>query len=213
MIRPDVLLYDWDDTLVDCWSAIAAAMNAAFAAFGMPPWSVQEVRARARRSLREAFPDLFGPDWPRAREIFYAKLEEEHLGALSAKPGVEALLDIGRAWPQGVVSNKSGPVLRREIAHLRWQDRFDIAIGSGDAPADKPDPAPLRLALSALALPSARHAWYIGDSAIDMKAARAAGCTAVLLGNAEHDGGVQSLSPDIHAPDAAALAALLRKIA
>lgn len=213
MIRPDVLLYDWDDTLVDCWSAIASAMNAAFAAFGMPPWSKEEVRARARRSLRDAFPDLFGSDWMRAREIFYARLEEEHLSALSAKPGVEAMLEVGKAWPQGVVSNKSGSVLRREIAHLRWQDRFGIAIGSGDASADKPDPAPLRMALAALAPRSGGHAWYIGDSAIDMKAARAAGFTAVLLGNAEHDGGVESLSPDLHAPDAAALAALLRKIA
>ncbi len=32
--RPSVLLYDWDNTLVDGWAGITAALNAAFTAFG-----------------------------------------------------------------------------------------------------------------------------------------------------------------------------------
>jgi len=42
-----------------------------------------------------------------------------------------------------------------------------------------------------------------------MKAAKAAGVTAVLVGMADHDGGVEHASPDIHFTDAHDLAACL----
>jgi phosphoglycolate phosphatase len=46
----------------------------------------------------------------------------------------------------------------------------------------------------------------VGDTAVDMQAARAAGCTAVLLGDAAHDGGVGACDPDLVFPDGHALA-------
>src|SRR5271165_7270801 len=76
---PTVLLWDWDNTLVDAWAGVAAALNAAFAAFGLPQWTAAETRARVRTSLRDSFPRVFGADWPRARDIFYAALAEQHL--------------------------------------------------------------------------------------------------------------------------------------
>ena len=53
---PSVLLYDWDNTLVDAWAGVTAALNAVFAEFAMPPWTAADTRARARLSLRESFP-------------------------------------------------------------------------------------------------------------------------------------------------------------
>jgi phosphoglycolate phosphatase len=55
--------------------------------------------------------------------------------------------------------------------------------------------------------------WYVGDTALDMQAARAAGCTAVLLGDAAHDGGVTHARPDLHFADGHALAAALASLA
>src|SRR5581483_9703942 len=53
-LLPTVLLYDWDNTLVDGWAAITAALNAVFAAYGMPAWTREETRGRARVALRES---------------------------------------------------------------------------------------------------------------------------------------------------------------
>lgn len=209
MIRPAALLYDWDDTLADGWAGITAALNAAFAAHGMPDWTVEQTRARARRSLREAFPDLFGPSWERARDIFYAELHACHLAHLRPKPGAAAALAAGARWPQAVVSNKAGDVLRREVLHLGWRDHFGAVIGAGDAAADKPDAAPLLLALERIGVRPSPDVWYIGDTALDMQAARAAGCTAVLLGDAAHDGGLTRAAPDLNPRDADALTMLL----
>ena len=206
---PTHLIYDWDNTLVDAWPGVTAAMNAAFAAFAMPAWTVAETRARARRSLTEAFPPLFGPDWKRARDIFHAAYQARHTETLRPLAGSAALLTGFPAASQAVVSNKTGRFLRAEAAHLGWTGHFTTLIGAGDAAADKPDPAPIRLALDRLGAAAGPNVWYVGDTALDMQAARAAGVTAVLLGDAAHDGGVDHAAPDRHFPDAAFLLRVL----
>lgn len=206
-MRPRAILFDWDNTLADGWAAIEEGLNAAFRAFGMPEWDRAMVLANTRRSLRDAFPETFGPDWPRARDIFYATVRARHLEVLSPMPGAEAALAAARAvCPLAVVSNKQGPLLRAEVAHLSWQGMFCAVIGAGDAAADKPDPAPLRLALAACGVSDPAEAWYVGDTALDMQAARAAGMRAVLVGDAAHDGGIARAAPDLHFDSAAALA-------
>jgi phosphoglycolate phosphatase len=193
---PAAILWDWDNTLVDGWAAIAAGLNAAFAAFDLPRWTLEEVRARVRRSLRESFPEIFGAEWTRARDIFYAEVRARHLAMLAPMPEAEqALRAAARAGiPQAVVSNKQGPLLRAEAA------------------ADKPDPAPFRLALGACGAEGDARVWYVGDTALDMQAARASGLSAVLLGDARHDGGVANALPDAVFPDGRALAGWLSRL-
>ncbi len=210
---PAVLLYDWDNTLVDAWAGVTAALNATFDAFGLPRWTVSETRARVRMSLRESFPIMFGDAWERARDIFYATLQREHLHHVTPMPGISDVLAAGAGRKQGVVSNKTGRFLRAEVAHLGWSRHFGIVIGAGDAAADKPDPAPILLAMKRLDAKSATDVWYLGDTALDMQTARAAGVTAVLIGNALHDGGIERAAPDLHYPSALDLATRLRALA
>lgn len=212
MIRPSVLLWDWDNTLVDAWGGVTAALNAAFAAFAMPLWTEEETRARARVSLRDSFPQIFGAEWIRAREVFYATLAERHLDHVRPMPGVIAALEQGRLSPQGVVSNKTGLFLRAEVAHLGWAPLFSAVVGAGDAEADKPDPRPLLLALEKIGAVADATVWYLGDTVLDMQAARAAGVTAVLIGDAAHDGGLERAQPDVHFCDAHDLATRLGQL-
>ncbi len=58
------------------------------------------------------------------------------------------------AWPRGVVSNKAGKFLRAEVVHLGWSPHFGAVVGAGDARADKPDPAPILMALEQLGFPA-----------------------------------------------------------
>lgn len=210
--RPTVLLYDWDNTLVDGWAGITAALNAALVAFGHSAWTVQETRERVRVSLRDSFPIMFGDQWERARDVFYATLSEQHLQHVRPMPGADAMLAAGAPWPQGVVSNKTGRYLRAEVSHLGWSGHFGPVIGAGDASADKPDPAPIHLALSQLGRDADESVWYLGDTALDMQTARAAGVTAVLIGDAGHDGGVAHAAPHLHFSSASHLAARLREL-
>jgi len=210
---PRVLLYDWDNTLVDGWAGITGALNAVFTAFAMPEWSVADTRARVRVSLRDSFPAMFGDEWERARDIFYAALEEQHLQHVRPMLGAADALAAGAAWPQGVVSNKAGRYLRAEVVHLGWSGHFGTVVGAGDAAADKPDPAPILLALDRLGHRADHSVWYLGDTALDMATARAAGVTAVLIGDASHDGGIDRSHFHLHFPTALDFAARLRALA
>ena len=211
-LRPSVLLYDWDNTLVDGWAAITTALNTVLSHFGLPLWTRRDAVVRLRVALRESFPLLFGSRWEEARDLFYASFRERHLDHLHPMPGAPEALIAGTPWPQGVVSNKAGDYLRAEVAHLGWATRFGPVIGAGDAAADKPDPAPIHLALAQLGRRADESVWYLGDTALDMRTARAAGVTAVLIGDADHDGGIAHAAPDIHFPSAHALATHFRAL-
>jgi len=211
-MSPAAILFDWDNTLIDGWAAIEAGLNAAFAAFGKPAWTREQVLANVRKSLRDSFPEHFGDDWERARDIFYDAVQATHLQVIRPLPETLAMLDALTHLPLGVVSNKQGSLLRREAEHLGWGARFQTLVGAGDAVADKPSGAPLHLALARMGLSAGPHIWYVGDTSIDMQAARAAGCVAVLLGDAAHDGGIASCAPDFAFAHGLALAAALHTL-
>ncbi len=211
--RPSALLFDWDNTLVDGWAGITAALNAAFTAFEKPVWTVDDTKNRVRVSLKESFPAMFGDAWEDAREIFYRTFRSNHLNHVAPMPGAIEALIAGAGWPRGVVSNKAGGFLRAEVDHLGWVSHFGAVVGAGDAEADKPDPAPIRMALARLGRRADRSVWYVGDTALDMMAARAAGVTAVLAGDASHDGGVEQAAPDLHVKSAHELATWLKSLA
>jgi phosphoglycolate phosphatase len=211
---PRCILWDWDNTLVDGWAAIQQGLNATFRAFAMPEWDRATVLARVRGSLRDTFPGMFGAEWERARDIFYAEVRACHLQVLTPMPGIEAALEAAAALgPQGVVSNKGGSLLRAESTHLGWDRHFATLVGAGDAEADKPAAAPILMALAACGVKPGPDVWYIGDTALDMQAARAAGCRAVLLGEALHDGGVANAMPDAAFESGTALSHALRSLA
>lgn len=217
MTPPDIVLWDWDNTLADNWASMTAAMNVAFADFGLPAWSEAQMRNGAKLSIREAFPRLFGADWRRARMLFLTAFERVHLEGVRAMPGAaEALAAV---WvPQGIVSNKVGEPLRREVAHMGWAGFFGPIIGADDLPESKPHPAPIRHALAVLGAKPGHCVWYVGDTGVDMQAAHAACCTAILIGDATHDGGLVSMAeqewaPHLQLPDLFALTALLRRLA
>ena len=208
--RPDVLLFDWDNTLVDGWAGITAALNAAFTAFDKPLWTIDDTKNRVRVALKESFPVMFGDAWERARDIFYDRFRADHLAHVRPMEGALDALLAGAGLPMGVVSNKAGSYLRDEVVHLGWSAHFETVIGAGDAVADKPAPDPILLALQRLGRPADHGVWYLGDTASDMVAAKAAGVTAVLVGDAAHDGGVEQAAPDIHVHSAHELAAWLK---
>jgi len=181
--RPRALLFDWDNTLVDNWPVICAALNAALAAMGHPTWTLEETKARVRASLRDSFPRMFGERWHEAEKIFYDRFAESHLAELREMPGASELLaGLARAGlTLGVVSNKRGGYLRAEAAQLGWAGHFHRLVGSGDAPKDKPAPEPVRLALEGAGAAPGPGVWFVGDADIDLACAVASGCLPVLL--------------------------------
>jgi phosphoglycolate phosphatase len=185
--RPRALLFDWDNTLVDSWPTIHEALNTTLAAMGHAPWTLDESKERVRLSLRDSFPPLFKERWEEARQIYLDAFRAVHLERLSALPGVVELLDHlkGERLYLAVVSNKTGSILRREADRLGWSGYFGRLVGATDAAADKPDAAPVLMALDGSDIAAGPDVWLVGDTAVDMQCAINAGCVPVLLGPAD----------------------------
>lgn len=180
---PEAIIFDWDNTLVDTWPVIHAALAETFAHFGREPWSLDYVRQNVRRSLRDSFPPLFGEDWREATEVFYTAFEKRHLDALVAADGAAEMLyrlnDVGLTL--SLVSNKTGRYLRMETDHLGWTGHFHRIVGAGDADQDKPAPDPVHKALEGTGIGPGESVWFVGDSGVDMEIAHKTGCVPVLL--------------------------------
>lgn len=199
--RPRAVIFDWDNTLVDSWGTIHLALVHTLEAMGQVPWSLEETKVRVRQSLRDAFPKQFGERWDEARRIYLDRFTAIHLDRLKALDGAEALVrDLKAAGLYvAVVSNKTGPVLRREADKLGWTEHFVRLVGAGDAAADKPDAAPMRLALENSGIVLGQEVWYVGDTGIDMECAANSGCTGVLLGELDtRDQGLATFPPTLH---------------
>lgn len=165
LARPRAVIFDWDNTLVNSWLCIQESFNRTFRHFGMPDWSLDDTRANVARSLRDSFPAMFGARWEEAREVFYRSFEDIHLSHLRPLPGAGAMLaELEAAGIYlAVVSNKVGDYLRTEAAALGWSGHFGRLVGATDAEADKPHPAPVRLALAPSGLAPGADVWFVGD--------------------------------------------------
>jgi phosphoglycolate phosphatase len=151
-----------------------------------PLWSLQETRERVRLSLRESFPAHFGERWEEARQIYLDAFRAIHLDRLRPLPGRGDLLR-GLAADRiflGVVSNKTGALLRCEAKRIGWSELFGSVVGAGDAAVDKPHAAPVTLALEPSGVASGESVWLVGDTGVDMECAYNSGCVPVLLGEA-----------------------------
>jgi phosphoglycolate phosphatase len=213
--QPRALLFDWDNTLVDNWDVITEAMNAVYDAFGMARWTVGDAKSRIRESMRDAFPKAFGDRAKEAGRIFSDYFAAHHLDGLQEMPGASALLRAlaGSGLHLGVVSNKRGRFLRLEAERLGWTAYFASLIGAADAPVDKPAVAPVELALAGSGISRGGEVWFIGDTDIDMRCARNAGCLPVLLRREPPaPGEFDADPPAIHLPDCAGLTARLRAL-
>ncbi len=181
---PKAVIFDWDNTLVDTWPIIHAALESTFAAMGKKPWTLEQTQMRVRKSMRDAFPEIFGDGWEQAGEMYQKYYRASHLEKLQALPQAEDVLKRVR-WQKlfcAVVSNKKGDNLRKEIEKIGWGHYFDAIVGSDDAERDKPYTDPVHLAFQESHVKPNSSVWFVGDSEIDLECAMNCGCTAILYG-------------------------------
>jgi len=182
-VLPKAIIFDWDSTLIDNWQSIANALNATLIEMGKAPWSVAQVRQNSKNSAREAFPRLFGDQWKDALDFFYKVFKEVHLIGIQPLPGAENLLQFLREEGvySGIISNKNGTFLRKEIKKLDWNKYFDNVLGATDLDVDKPSKEIIDALLKQTEILPGKSVWFIGDAIVDLECAYMANCTPILV--------------------------------
>lgn len=184
-MTPPLVLFDCDGTLVDSGPVIVAAMAAAFAAHGLPAPPAVAVRQIIGLSLPLAVARLTdGHDGAPTDAIAaaYALAYRDAVGADAGHeplfPGIAEALDaLAETATLGVVTGKSRRGLDRILAAHRLTDRFAVTVTADDA-ASKPAPDMVHLACRRTGIAPARSV-VVGDTAFDIRMARAAGAAAI----------------------------------
>jgi HAD superfamily hydrolase (TIGR01549 family) len=173
------VLFDWDGTLIDSYSADSSAYLAMFQEMGIP-WGLKELARHYSpnwyRVYRAAkLPRARWEDADRAWRAQYAK----HSPQLIA--GARQVLErLGRVHHLGLVTSGDRDRVTRQLRAFRLTRMFGTRVCSGDTAEKKPHPAPLRLALERLSL-APSSCVYVGDSPEDLEMAKRAGVRAIAV--------------------------------
>ena len=182
---PKAILFDWDNTLVNNWEPIFFAYKKTLQALGLKKQSKEETLKNAKYSLRETFPRIFKNDWKKAKKVFYLEFKKIHLKKIKPIPNALKILKKikEKKIKCGVISNKDGNLLRKEINKLEWKKYFKVIVGANEAKKDKPSKYPLVLALNKFSLKSNKNIWYVGDNDIDIEFAKKNNCLSIFIEN------------------------------
>ncbi len=173
------VLFDLDGTLIDSKKDIAAAANSARLHFGMPAlppetivgyigWGVENLN---RKALETEDPAKLAEGLKVLKDYY----RDHCVDQTTVFPGVMELLDSlkKRDIPLGLVSNKPHELTLITLEKLGLAPYFRVALGADATTNRKPHPEPLLTALKKLeATPTCSV--MIGDSTVDVEAARAA---------------------------------------
>ncbi len=211
--KPKAIIFDWDDTVVDTWRVIHAAINETLVAFGQQPWSEGEARQQIGPPARVLFTRLFGEDnWPKADKIYIEAYQRAIADHIRVYDGVREMLE--RLSNSGiylaVVSTKRGPLLRKEAQELGLDRYFKQLVGTGDAARDKPEREAVEMAMAGSGIAAGADVWMIGDSLTDIATARNAGLSVVLIETKlPSEQSLAATPPDARAKDHAQLASYI----
>jgi phosphoglycolate phosphatase len=204
-MAPRTIVFDLDGTLVDTAPDLIGSLNVLFAREGLTPIALDEGRgmigggvkplierglATQGRALTAVQLDALYAD--------YVTHYAEHIADSSRPyPGVEAALDAlaARGSRFAVCTNKLAWLSVRLLDRLGLTQRFVAICGQDTFGVQKPDPEVLRRTILAAGGDLADTV-MVGDSATDIRTARAAGVPVVAVDFGYTDVPVTALDPD-----------------
>lgn len=183
------VLYDMDGTVLDTLEDMADSVNESLSRFGLPPVTLDKVRRSvgngARKLIFRVVPEGTDPALTERVLAFYKPWYDAHC-RVKTRPyaGVPELMARlrDRGIAQAIISNKPDPAVQ-ELARAFFPGLLETAVGESAAVRTKPNPDAILAAVKQMGVPL-EQCVYVGDSEVDVEAARNAGldCISVSWG-------------------------------
>jgi phosphoglycolate phosphatase len=212
--RFELIVFDWDGTLMDSAARIVASLQAAGAAMGLPDRSDAECRNIIGLGMSEAINTLHPDLDPELAPRFVDNYRHHFLVACPTPEvlfdGVHEILqslEERRLW-LGVATGKSRKGLDRALDETDCR-RYFHSTRCADETCSKPDPMMLREIIAELDITPERTL-MVGDTEYDLEMARRAGAASLAVTYGAHEPQrLKSLAPLACLDSVAALASWL----
>jgi len=178
-----IILFDLDGTLIDSTEAILESFSVAFETHGRTVPESELIKAQIGHPLDVMFASLGVEeakvwDYVHAYKMHYRQISCQKTVLLpDAKAAVELASKHARL---GVVTTKTAQYSIELLEHLDLMHHFEVLIGRENVENPKPHPEPIFKALEVFP-DFDGEVWMIGDTCMDMHAAKAANIEGIGL--------------------------------
>ena len=191
MKQYQLIIFDWDGTLMDSVSRIVSSMQKAAQVCNLPVPAIHSVKDIIGLSLQVSMQRLFPLASDEQRNMliqhysnYYKHLDDTPTPLFSGVNGMMRQLH-ANGKQLAVATGKSRSGLERVLAETEMAELFCSRRGADEAKS-KPDPLMLQQILDELKLP-AHRAVMVGDSVHDLAMARAIGMDSIGVTWGVHD--------------------------
>ncbi|HUC88361.1 MAG TPA: HAD family hydrolase [Candidatus Binatia bacterium] len=184
------IIFDVDGVLVDSKEANIALYQNILKKAGYPPVTREEILSCFHLPLWQSLEKLTSSNDQAEIKRMWSMASNSSLrdsSLFNFPEGLEQILEeLHKTYQLAIVTSRIKAGIEdvfsaKEIKHL-----FRVVVTFEDYKNPKPHPEPLRVALNKLGL-SPTEAIYIGDSSVDIDAAKAAGMRSIYLSTQLHD--------------------------
>lgn len=178
------LIFDLDGTLLDSLADIGGAVNEVLGEYGYPQHSQDDYRRMVGQGVEHLVRSALPESAHGRLDEMVAAYRDRYARRMTLNtrpyPGIEALLDAltARGVPMAVLSNKRDDFTVGLVSTVLGRWSFRDVRGERVGVPRKPNPTAAFQIAEKLRVPPAR-CLFIGDTAIDMKTAVAAGMTGI----------------------------------
>lgn len=189
----NLVIFDFDGTMVDSRPLIMECHRIVFAQFDLPAPPMADCLALVGKSLNVILTELIGPTAPirdmvRAYDLLLPQLRADAAFAEIPFDGIGDLLRrLSESNVLGIATGHRSDTLAPALAALGWTKLF-TTIQAADMAPSKPHPAMLLQALAATGI-APEDALFVGDTTFDMEMAGSAGLSSIGVSWGYHPAG------------------------
>jgi len=178
-----IILFDLDGTLIDSTEAILESFSVAFQTHGQEVPPDEEIKAEIGHPLDIMFPTLGVAQEEVEAYVLAYKMHYREISCAKTVllPDAHAAVELASKHATlGVVTTKTAKYSIELLEHMGLMDYFEVLVGREDVENPKPHPEPILKALSKLQNDTNKY-WMIGDTPMDILAAKAANINSVAV--------------------------------